>query len=84
MATQRTAFAKRQREQNRKDKARAKQARMAARRAQPGSATKGPPIGEPPAPIPTDDIVIPGDPPPEGDEETSDAPEPPAYSADSD
>jgi hypothetical protein len=43
MANQRTTFAKRQREQNRKDKARAKQERLAARRASP-SGEKGPPI----------------------------------------
>jgi hypothetical protein len=43
MANQRSTFAKRQREQNRNEKARAKQARLAARRAEtPG--TKGPPI----------------------------------------
>ena len=43
MANQRTTFAKRQREQNRKDKARAKQERLAARRGSP-SGEKGPPI----------------------------------------
>lgn len=43
MSNQRTTFAKRQREQNRKDKARAKQERLAARRAS-GGAEKGPPI----------------------------------------
>lgn len=43
MANQRTTFAKRQREQNRKDKLRAKQERLAARRASP-SGEKGPPI----------------------------------------
>jgi hypothetical protein len=43
VANQRTTFGKRQREQNRNDKARAKQARLAARR---GNSTgeKGPPI----------------------------------------
>jgi len=43
MANQRTTFGKRQREQNRKDKAKAKQERLAARRASP-SGQKGPPI----------------------------------------
>jgi hypothetical protein len=43
MANQRTTFGKRQREQNRKDKLRAKQERLAARRASP-SGQKGPPI----------------------------------------
>jgi hypothetical protein len=43
MANQRGTFAKRQREQDRKDKARAKQERLAARRAQPND-TKGPQI----------------------------------------
>ena len=43
MSNQRTTFAKRQREQNRKDKAKAKQERLASRRASnPGE--KGPPI----------------------------------------
>ncbi len=43
MANQRGTFAKRQREQDRKDKARAKQERLAARRAQPTD-KKGPQI----------------------------------------
>jgi len=43
MANQRTTFLKRQREQNRLDKARAKQERLAARRAS-APTTKGPPI----------------------------------------
>ena len=43
MSNQRTTFGKRQREQNRKDKARAKQERLAARRASSGG-EKGPPI----------------------------------------
>ncbi len=43
MSNQRTTFAKRQREQNRKDKARAKQERLASRRASP-TGEKGPPI----------------------------------------
>ena len=43
MANQRTTFGKRQREQNRKDKLRAKQERLAARRASPNQ-EKGPPI----------------------------------------
>lgn len=43
MSNQRTTFAKRQREQNRKDKLRSKQERLAARRATPGG-EKGPPI----------------------------------------
>ena len=43
MANQRTTFGKRQREQNRKDNARAKQERLAARRAMPKE-QKGPPI----------------------------------------
>ena len=43
MANQRTTFAKRQREQNRLDKAKAKQARLASRRAS-SPETKGPPI----------------------------------------
>jgi hypothetical protein len=72
MANQRGTFAKRQREQDRKDKARAKQERLAARRAQPNG-TKGPQIAwdeavvntsdtsdDPPAPpppvTPTDDV----------------------------
>jgi hypothetical protein len=38
MANQRTTFLKRQREQNRNDKARAKEARLAARRAEARSA----------------------------------------------
>ena len=44
MSNQRTTFLKRQREQNRLDKARAKQERLAARRASAPTATKGPPI----------------------------------------
>lgn len=44
MANQRTTFAKRQREQNRADKLKAKQARLAARRAGGSPETKGPPI----------------------------------------
>ena len=49
MSNQRTTFAKRQREQNRKDKLKAKQDRLAARRANPRT-EKGPPMGlaEPP------------------------------------
>jgi hypothetical protein len=43
MANQRTTFGKRQREQNRKDKAKAKQERLEARRANPNE-QKGPPI----------------------------------------
>ena len=43
MSNQRTTFLKRQREQNRKDKARAKQERLASRRASP-TGEKGPPI----------------------------------------
>lgn len=43
MSNQRTTFAKRQREQNRKDKLRSKQERLAARRASP-TGEKGPPI----------------------------------------
>ena len=43
MASQRTTFGKRQREQNRTDKARAKQERLAARRAT-STGEKGPPI----------------------------------------
>ena len=43
MANQRTTFGKRQREQNRKDKAKAKQERLEARRASP-TGQKGPPI----------------------------------------
>lgn len=39
MANQRTSFAKRQREQNRKEKARAKQERLAVRRATRGAPT---------------------------------------------
>lgn len=42
---QRSTFAKRQREQNRNDKAKAKQERLAARRTGPaGTVEKGPPI----------------------------------------
>jgi hypothetical protein len=44
MSNQRTSFAKRQREQNRKDKARAKQERLASRRGATGTGEKGPPI----------------------------------------
>ena len=44
MSNQRTTFAKRQREQNKKDKLKAKQERLAARRAAPRD-QKGPPIG---------------------------------------
>ena len=69
MANQRTTFGKRQREQNRKDKAKAKQERLEARRAS-SNGQKGPPIAwdeavqvetsddtndAPPAP-PTDDV----------------------------
>jgi hypothetical protein len=43
MANQRTTFGKRQREQNRQDKLRAKQERLAARRAS-STGQKGPPI----------------------------------------
>lgn len=43
MSNQRTTFAKRQREQTRKDRAKAKQERLAARRASSGD-EKGPPI----------------------------------------
>jgi hypothetical protein len=43
MGNQRGTFAKRQREQDRKDKARAKRERLAARRAEVRT-TKGPPI----------------------------------------
>ena len=43
MANQRTTFGKRQREQNRKDKAKAKQERLEARRAS-SNGQKGPPI----------------------------------------
>jgi hypothetical protein len=43
MSNQRTTFAKRQREQNRKDKAQRKQERLAARRAS-STGEKGPPI----------------------------------------
>ncbi len=48
MANQRGTFSKRQREQNLKDKARAKQERLAAARAAAGQRTeKGPPIAPP-------------------------------------
>jgi hypothetical protein len=54
MSNQRTTFLKRQREQNRKDKAKAKQERLAARRAAALNAPEEPPIvgldGPPPAP----------------------------------
>lgn len=43
MSNQRTTFAKRQREQTRKDRLRAKQERLATRRANPNG-EKGPPI----------------------------------------
>ena len=43
MGNQRTTFLKRQREQNRKDKAKAKEERLAARRSSPNG-EKGPPI----------------------------------------
>jgi hypothetical protein len=57
MANQRSTFAKRQREQNKKDKSKSKQERLAARRdGQPDTGQKGPPMGEPqiiePAPMP--------------------------------
>ena len=60
MANQRGTFAKRQREQDRKDKARAKQERLAARRAQPTD-TKGPQIAwdEAVQVNPTDDTPVP-------------------------
>jgi len=41
MANQRTSFAKRQREQNRKEKARAKQERLAVRRAERDTRASG-------------------------------------------
>jgi hypothetical protein len=44
MASNKTAFAKRQRETDRKDKARAKEARLAAQRANAGKGAGGPPI----------------------------------------
>ena len=48
MGNQRGTFSKRQREQNLKDKARAKQERLAARRAAAEHRTKkGPPIASP-------------------------------------
>jgi hypothetical protein len=68
MANQRGTFAKRQREQDRKDKARAKQERLAQRR-ENAPTTKGPQIAwdeavqvnttadpPPPPPVPTDDV----------------------------
>ena len=66
MANQRGTFAKRQREQDRKDKARAKQERLAARRAQPNE-KKGPQIAWDEAVQvnpPTDDTPGPPVPPP--------------------
>ena len=63
MANQRGTFAKRQREQDRKDKARAKQERLAARRAQPNG-TKGPQIAWDEAVVNTsDDTPAPPTPP---------------------
>jgi hypothetical protein len=47
MSNQRPSFAKRDREMRLKDRARQKQEARAARAANP-SATKGPPIGDPP------------------------------------
>ncbi|MBA2539704.1 MAG: hypothetical protein H0V17_08730 [Deltaproteobacteria bacterium] len=64
MANQRSTFAKRQREQNKKDKAKAKNERLTARRDNnPGSETKGPPMGEPQVIEPT--AIVPALPPPD-------------------
>ena len=70
MANPRSTFEKRRREQDKKDKARAKQERLAARRAEP-RAEKGPEIAWDEAPPP---------PPPEGADDppapVEDAPQP--------
>jgi hypothetical protein len=62
MANQRTTFMKRQREQNKKDKHRAKEQRLAARRAEARSLRESPPATdhaaapiEPTAPAPPTD-----------------------------
>lgn len=47
MSSQRTTFGKRQREQAKQEKLKAKQARLANRRANTDSTQKGPPMGEP-------------------------------------
>lgn len=72
MANQRTTFGKRQREQNRKDKLRAKQERLEARRASP-SGQKGPPIAWDEA-VQVDETSTdaPNDPPTPTSDETSD------------
>lgn len=63
MANQRTTFGKRQREQNRKDKAKAKQERLEARRASSGG-QKGPPIAWDEAVQVEDSGDVPNDAPP--------------------
>jgi len=60
MSSQRTTFLKRQREQNRKDKARAKQERLAARRAAARDAPPEQIVGlDGPPPIADDDLAAP-------------------------
>ena len=69
MSNQRTTFAKRQREQNRKDKLRSKQERLASRRAAaPGE--KGPPIAwdEPGGVETTTDVTTDAPPAPQTDD----------------
>jgi hypothetical protein len=66
MANQRSTFAKRQREQNKKDKAKAKAERLDARRgnADPNAPVqKGPPMGEPQVIEPSP--IVPALPPPD-------------------
>lgn len=57
MGTPRTTFLKRQREQNRKDKARAKQERLAARRAAKRSSPE--PLGGPETLAPPGEVDVP-------------------------
>jgi hypothetical protein len=72
MANQRTTFGKRQREQNRKDKARAKQERLEARRASSGG-QKGPPIAwDEAVQVEDSSTDVPGDAPTPTSDETSD------------
>jgi len=60
MANQRSTFSKRAREQNLKDKAKAKQDRLERRRSELGTRTeKGPPMGEPQVIEPTPPVALP-------------------------
>jgi hypothetical protein len=69
MTNQKATFAKRRREQDRKDKARAKQERLAARRSEVRT-TKGPPIAWDQAVHPVVDDELPPAPPVPGDAPT--------------